>query len=88
MTLAASGGTPSRRHAAAMARPITPYPVPRSSTCPGAGGCVSRGEHGRTDVQPAAAVQTPEPLTRSSRWPHTSQLNGSRANGTDGSAEK
>ena len=52
----ASAGTPSARHAAATARPITPYPVPRSSTRPGTGRLGLAEKDGRPDVEPAPAV--------------------------------
>ena len=73
--------------AAAIASPITPYPQPRSRNRPCTGGSVSRN---RIAVAWSRwpRLKTPEPLVSVSSCPHTSQVNVSRSNGTDGSALK
>ena len=73
--------------ATATASPITPYPQPRSSTRPAAGGAVSRNSTA-VPMSSRPRAKTPEPLTSDSRWPHTVVSTGSRMNGTDGSAVK
>ena len=55
---------------AATASPITPYPQPRSSTRPLAGGSVSRNSTA-VPMSSRPRAKTPEPLVSESRLPQT-----------------
>ena len=71
----------------AMASPITPYPQPRSSTRPLAGGSVSRNSTA-VPMSSRPRAKTPEPLVSERLLPQTVVTTGWRVNGTAGSAEK
>ena len=73
--------------AVAIARPITPYPQPRSRKRPDTGGSTSRRSTAVAWSR-CPRLKTPAPLVSSSSCPHTDAVNVSRSNGTDGSAAK
>ena len=74
--------------ATAIARPITPYPQPRSSTSRAStGGACSRSS---TPVPMSSRpwAKTPDPVVSSSQCPQTLARTGTRLNGVAGSAVK